>query len=150
MLPIDFPERNRILHGPRDEQGNPTTDILDLPSYSNDTVCVCCWQLTDEEKHHLLASRSIWVFMWYGQIDPIRLSTLCPIDNPTLNTDPITLNILYADEQYCITCWEFTDDEIELMQTTSVFWFTIKSGRTQPPVGFSVLSPFIETEPQTE
>ncbi|MBN8824429.1 MULTISPECIES: hypothetical protein [unclassified Spirosoma] len=143
MLPIDFPGRNRILHGPRDEQGNPTSDILDLPSFTNDVVCISCWQLTDEEKQQLRQSLGIYVFLFYSQIDPIHISAICPIRNYSVVVEPVALNILYKDDEKCITYWELSDDEIDYIQHTGTIWFTIQSGDTQPPVGFMTENPFV-------
>ncbi|WP_080056845.1 hypothetical protein [Spirosoma aerolatum] len=147
MLPIDFPGRNRILHGPRDEQGNPTSDIIDLPSFTDDQVCVSRWELSDDEKQQLRHSLGIYVFLWYDSIDPIYLSVLCPInDDETIKVQPVQKDVLYKGEdrgeKFCITYWEFTDDEIELIQTIGAFWFVIQSGETQPPVGFMAENPF--------
>ncbi|UHG91783.1 hypothetical protein [Spirosoma oryzicola] len=143
MLPIDFKGRNRILHGPRDEQGNPTTDILNLPSFTNGRYCISCWELNDEEKRDLQASKALWIHLCCPINVEMHISMLHPIRGYSIIVETTLLDVLYQDEERSITCWPLTDDEIELVQTTGVIWFTIRSGHTQPPVGFFTRSPFI-------
>lgn len=142
MLPIDFPQRNRILTGQKDDQGNPLDEIIDLPSYTNEQVCVSHWQLTDEEKQQLAESGGIWVWLIYPAMLPIRISSLCPINWPNLSECAIRVNTLHESPTELLTFWELSGEEIELIQATGRFWFIIQSGNTQPPIWFQINSPF--------
>lgn len=141
-LPVKFPGYNRILHGPRDEQGNSLTDILDLPTFTNDVVCVSCWELNDYEKQQLNQTLGIYIYVFDAPRLPIYLSALCPNLNFNVGVAPIMLDSVYSDDEKYITYWELSDDEIEYIQRSGKIWFTIQSGETQPPVGFLTQSPF--------
>lgn len=138
MLPVDFPERNKILHGPKD------SDILDLPVFNDDVACISCWELTDDEKQHISKSRAIWIDLHSREWEPqMNISALCPFGRKYTAQ---RLPVQWFEKDRAIYCWPLTDDEIELIQFTGKIWFTIVSGYTQPPVGFFTRSPFVEHE----
>ncbi len=50
---------------------------------------------------------------------------------------------VYTDKVKCISCWELTDEEFEIIKRTRKVYLGVFSGKTQPPVFLSVKIPFI-------
>lgn len=49
---------------------------------------------------------------------------------------------IYTDGLNCVSCWEITEEEVEVLKSTKKIWLTILSGKSQPPVCLQVESPF--------
>lgn len=49
---------------------------------------------------------------------------------------------VYTHGEYCLSCWELSDDEIQELIKTKKLWLWIFSGSTQPPISASVEHPF--------
>ena len=50
---------------------------------------------------------------------------------------------VYTDKKKCISCWEFTDEEIETLKKTKKIYVGVFSGKTQPPIFLTVDKPFL-------
>lgn len=53
---------------------------------------------------------------------------------------------VFSDGQVCISQWQPTEEEKAAIAAGAGVWLTVVSGHTQPPVGLSVVSPFLQTE----
>lgn len=49
---------------------------------------------------------------------------------------------LFRDGQYCVSRWQFTDEEIEELKRNSGKCYVMVMGATQPPVMITSISPF--------
>ena len=144
MLPIHFPEANSTLTGQKDKNGKSLDNVLDLPTFRDGTCCVSCWGLTEFDESQLVKSGSVWVWLWNGPTQPaIQVSALNPIGRDYLR-EAQQRPVLWTDWEVSVSEWPLLRDEIEVIQYTGHFWFTIQSGITQPPVGFSLENPFTE------
>lgn len=54
--------------------------------------------------------------------------------------DPLPV---YSDKQKCISCWELTDEEIEIIKKTKKVYLGVLSWKTQPPVFIAINPPFV-------
>jgi len=59
--------------------------------------------------------------------------------NQEKEVDPLPV---YSDKQKCISCWELTDEEIEIIKKTKRVYLGVLSGKTQPPVFLTIQPPF--------
>lgn len=51
---------------------------------------------------------------------------------------------VFSNGAECISCWQFTEEEIQKLIETKRIWIGIVSGQTQPPIFLSVDTPFEE------
>lgn len=51
---------------------------------------------------------------------------------------------VFSNGAECISCWQFTEEEIQKLIETKQIWIGVVSGQTQPPIFLSVDTPFIE------
>lgn len=54
--------------------------------------------------------------------------------------DPLPV---YSDKQKCVSCWELTDEELEIVKKTKRIYLGVFSGKTQPPVFLAIKPPFV-------
>ena len=50
---------------------------------------------------------------------------------------------VYTDKKKCISCWELTDDDLEILKKTKKVYAGVFSGKTQPPIFLTVETPFL-------
>ena len=49
---------------------------------------------------------------------------------------------VFKDGKECVSCWEFTDEEIQKLIETKKIWIGVCSGESQPPIWLDVEYPF--------
>jgi hypothetical protein len=75
MSPTTFPQANKNLldNGYRSEI---VTDMISLPVWTDDNICVSRWQMSWKERIQVLLFGKIWVYVASGSNQPpISLST---------------------------------------------------------------------------
>jgi hypothetical protein len=80
MIPVNFPEANRILAMGQDEY-----EPLAVYDFNTDDGRVaCCFRLSDAEIEELVRTRTIWLqqLTFWKPFTPIALSTQRPGDLP--------------------------------------------------------------------
>jgi len=86
MIPVDFPQRNRILTAPKKWDEAKYGPCADLPVYNNHDVTATCWRLTLKERFMLLLGfRNLWLIVKAGASQPpVNLQ----LDNPFTDEKP--------------------------------------------------------------
>ncbi|GAB3272738.1 hypothetical protein GCM10027347_44560 [Larkinella harenae] len=64
-----------------------------------------------------------------------------PDDQPEVVPLPV-----FRDGWNVISCWELTDDEIEVMRVTKRIYIGVVGGPSQPPIFATALPPFTNVE----
>ena len=54
---------------------------------------------------------------------------------------------VFSDGEVCVSQWQPTEEEKAAIAAGAPIWLRVVSGDTQPPVGLSVSSPFIQEQP---
>lgn len=67
MIPIDFPERNRVLEKP---PGMTDQQCMDLEIFTDGLNCVSCWQLNKEELELIQKTGKIYLIVVSGTTQP--------------------------------------------------------------------------------
>ncbi len=73
MIPVDFPERNKVLEKPK---GMTDEECHDLEIFTDGKQCVSCWQLNKEELELIQQTGKVWLLIVSGQTQPPVLLTI--------------------------------------------------------------------------
>ncbi|WP_234734784.1 hypothetical protein [Tellurirhabdus bombi] len=49
---------------------------------------------------------------------------------------------VFRDGTNCVSCWQLTDEEVELLLVTRRIYIGVVSGKTQPPIFATTIPPF--------
>lgn len=67
MIPVDFPQRNRVLEKPK---GMTDEECSDLEIFTDGKVCVSCWQLNKEELELIQKTGKVYLVVVSGKTQP--------------------------------------------------------------------------------
>lgn len=67
MIPVDFPERNKVLEKPK---GMTDEECHDLEIFTDGKQCVSCWKLNKEELELIQQTGKIYLGVVSGQTQP--------------------------------------------------------------------------------
>jgi len=73
MKPVRFDEANKNLTKPADMSDE---ECSSLPVFNDGTVCVSCWELSDDDKKQLLETGKLWLSVHSGVTQPPVLLTV--------------------------------------------------------------------------
>jgi hypothetical protein len=67
MMPVEFPESNKVLGKPMNMSDE---ECMSLPVYSDGKVCVSCWQLNKEDLDLIQQTGRIYLTILSGPSQP--------------------------------------------------------------------------------